>query len=512
MSARPGSAPPHERENLEAVPQSRLHRLLPSSQRGSRQPGASGDSPSRVASAAQRVLSLQRTAGNAAMTQALQRTPASPSAGPDPARSAAAPSTDRPVTAAQVGVAPVVARQPAPGNVVAPLKATVDLGWFEAENNQQLAAAGRVLVAQMRTEMADLDGGGEVWGRADEWVHDITPWLPYLESKAGEPIEASVAQYANRKIREYDEIRVAAHEERIAPLRAAWQAAERQAEEAAEQAESMSATFDDALRTAFRKGDSDTVKEVVNAIKSSLSIGRNLRSLAFDISKELLKLDVPSGTKMRVSVPTDPTRPIRVQIVSVSKYTDKLTKLNRGLSVVSLAMTIADRSKRATEVEQGMKDLNDVVSGGSDVGSLVGLPPHVGLYMTLYLKPMLKVIMGQISRLADSLSDINRTAVKVTGDLMYPGAEPGGQPMFDFMRAVMHAGSPADLPRITGKVEEYLYDHRDKFGVGAESSVPTEGWWVFEDLDSGAARSWVFSHRGRVWAMLYGSMPVPPQK
>jgi hypothetical protein len=414
--------------------------------------------------------------------------------------------------ARESGSTPVVARQAAPEKTVARGKVTVDLGWFEAENNQQLAAAGRLMVGELRTEMADLAGGSRAWDRADDWVHDITPWLPYLESKASEPIEVSVAQYATRKVREYGEIRAAVKEERIASLRAAWRAAERAAGQAAEQAEAMPAKFDDALRASFRKGDSSAVKEVVGAIKSALSIGRNLHTLAFDISTELLRLDVPAGTQMRVSYPADPTRPIKVQIVSVSKYTDMLKKLNQGLAVVSLALTIADRSKRTTQVEQGIKDLNDVVSGGSDIGTLVGLPPHVSLYMTMYIKPMLKVIMGQISRLTERLSDINRTAVEVTGDLMYPGAEPGGQPMFDFMRAVMHAGSAADVPQITGDVEEYFYDHRDKFGAGAEASLPTEGWWLWENLDSGAARSWVFRHRQRIWAMLYGSMPAPPKK
>jgi hypothetical protein len=270
--------------------------------------------------------------------------------------------------------------------------------------------------------------------------------------------------------------------------------------------------YDDALRIAFRKGSSSTVKDAVSTIKSGISIGRNLRSLAFDISKELLKLSPPSGTKMWIQRPWNLNKPIKVQIISVGKYTDMLTTLNRGLNVISIALTIADRSKRATQVEQGMKDLNDVVNIGTDAASLVGLPPHVSLYATMYIKPMLKAITAQLGRLVMDLSDINRTAVAVTGDLMYPGAEPGGQAMFDFMVDVMHAERVDQLPSMPDSVEEYFYDQRDKLEEGAEASVPTSGWWLWEDLDTGRARDWVFKHRKRVWAMFYGSMGVPERK
>jgi hypothetical protein len=158
-----------------------------------------------------------------------------------------------------------------------------------------------------------------------------------------------------------------------------------------------------------------------------------------------------------------------------------------------------------------MKDLNDVVNVSTDLASLpsVGLPPHMSLYTTLWIKPALKVITKQISMLVEQLSDINRVSVAATGDLMYPGAEPGGQAMFDLMVAVMHASDVAGVPKIEGNVEEYLFKHREKLEAGAEEPVPTSGWWLWEDLNSEEARTWLFDHRQRVWAMFYGSMKVP---
>jgi hypothetical protein len=405
----------------------------------------------------------------------------------------------------------VLARQPAPST--APAKVTVDVGWFDAETNLQLAAVGRLAVGELERDMEDLDGASKAWGQADEWVQTVKEWLPYVDAKASEPIEKTIASQARRLLKEYGDIRQAIREEKLVPLREAYRRAERATEAAADAAEALQPKLDDALRAAFRKGSSSTLKEAVSTVKGAISIGRNLRTLAVDISKEFLRLTPPSGTQMYIRQPWDLNRPIRVEIVAVSKYTDMLTTLGRGLSVISIALTIADRSKRATEIEQGMKDLNDVVGVSTDVGSVVGgLAPHMSLMTTLYIKPMLKVITAQIGRLVEDLSEVNRTSVAATGDLMYPGAEPGGQEMFDFMVAVMRADAVDQVPKIGGKVEEYFYDQRDKLEAGAEEEVPTSGWWLWEDLDTGHARTWVFEHRKRVWAMFYGSMSVPARK
>jgi hypothetical protein len=138
---------------------------------------------------------------------------------------------------------------------------------------------------------------------------------------------------------------------------------------------------------------------------------------------------------------------VKVTVVNVSKYTDMLTKLGRGLTALNIALTVADRSKRATDAEQGMKDLNDVVGISTDLASLpVSLPPHMSPYTTLWIKPALKVISKEMGVLVEGLSEQNRTAVAATGDLMYPGAEPGGQRMFDLMVTVMHAHDVAGVP------------------------------------------------------------------
>lgn len=396
-------------------------------------------------------------------------------------------------------------------------KVNLDLGWLDLggggiQRNDQLAAVARLSIASLESDLADVDSD-EVRTAARKWIETVRGSLPYFDRHGPEPIDESLVPLVNHQIDELVAIRQDIQRDKDRQLTDALRAELRAAERAADEVEAMQPALDDAMRAAFRQGGSSAVKDAVSTVKSALSIGRNIRSLAAGITSDihLLNLPVPSGTRMAIDTWSSGIGRVKVTIVNVNKYTDMLANLGRGLSAINIALTIADRSKRATEVEQGMKDLNDVVNVSTDLASLptVGLPPHMSLMTTLYIKPALKVITKQIGVLVGHLSDINRTSVAVTGDLMYPNAEPGGQAMFDFMIAVMHAGDVAGVPAISGAVKSYLYDHRDKLAAGAEEEVPTEGWWFWEDLDSARAKSWIFIHRRQVCAMFYGSMEVP---
>lgn len=429
---------------------------------------------------ARQVVALQRTAGNSAVNDVLQRD------GTPPSKSRA--------------------------------RVNLDLGWLDLsgggiQTNEQLAAVARLAIASLEGDLADVESD-QVKTDAKEWIGTVRGSLPYFDRHGPEPIDESIVPLVNHQIDRLAVIRRDVQRDKNAQLADALQAELRAAEKAAEEVEAMQPRLDDAMRAAFRKGDSTAVKDAVSTVKSALSIGRNIRSLAAGITTDLLGLPVPSGTKVMVDTWSSQIGRIKVTIVNVNKYTDMLGNLGRGLAAINIALTIADRSKQATEVEQGMKDLNDVVNVSTDLASLpaVGLPPHMSLMTTLYIKPALKVIAKQIGVLVGHLSDINRVSVAVTGDLMYPGAEPGGQAMFDFMLAVMHATDASGVPTISGVVESFLYDHRDKLAAGVEEEVPTSGWWLWEDLDSSRAKSWVFRHRARVWAMFYGSMEVPNRR
>ncbi|GAA4759453.1 DUF4157 domain-containing protein [Actinomycetospora chibensis] len=396
-------------------------------------------------------------------------------------------------------------------------KLTFELNVFGIEGtpqtNANLVAFARFVAGTLESDLDDVESV-ELRARARNWLDTTAKALPYFEQHAAEPIDDAMVPLINHQAEQLVAIREAIREEQVERLRAALVAEQRAAEKAAAAAEALQPRLDDALRVAYRMGDSSAVKTAVSTVKTGLSAARNLNTLARDITTDIFKLPLPKGTTMSIDRWSSQIGRVKVTIVNVGKYTDMLTKLNRGLAVINIALTIADRRKRATDVEQGMKDLEDVVGIATDLATLspVSLPPHMSLMSTLWIKPALKVISKQIGVLVEQLGEVNRISVEVTGNLMYPGAEPGGQEMFDVMVAVMRASTASEVPPIRDRVAEYLYDHRDKLEAGAEEAVPTSGWWFWEALDSDRSRAWLFTHRRRIWAMFYGSMAVPERR
>jgi hypothetical protein len=392
------------------------------------------------------------------------------------------------------------------------------IGWLTTdgspvETNEQLAALARLAIASLQDGLGDIESAS-VKTQATEWVATVKGALPYFDRHAGEKIDPSIVGLVNQQYDELVQVREAVRQDKLVQIKDALWREHDAAVKAAEDAETLEPAMDDTLRTAYRKGSSSTVKDAVSTVKGAISIGRNIRSLAADITAEISGLPFARGPQMYVDHWTSQIGRVKVTIVNVGKYTEALGKLGRGLSAFNLALTIVDRSQKATQAEQGMKDLSDAVSISTDLVSATSLsaPPHFSLYSTLYLKPALKIIGKQIGLLVENLSDLNRVSVEMTGDLMYPNAEPGGQEMFDLMKEVMHAEDESGFPVLSDGVQKYLFNNRDKLAVGAESDVPTEGslWW--KHLDGAAGRHWLFANRKRVWAMFYGSMKVPDKK
>lgn len=402
----------------------------------------------------------------------------------------------------------VIQRQPTPQQAKPEIKLRSLLD-FPLETNGQVAAFARVAIASVQHDLGDVESAA-VKTRAAEWITTVKGAIPYYDRHADEKVDPSHIPLINYQYDELLQVRAAMQQDTLIRIKEALWREHEAAVKTAEEAETLQPALDDALRAAYRKGSSSTVKEVVSTVKGALSVGSNLRTLAANIITDIMGLPIASGTKVFVDHWTSQIGTPKITIINVGKYTEKLRKLGRGLSALNIALTIADRSKKATEAEQGMKDLSDAVSIGTDLISVSPLsaPPHFSLYSTLYLKPALKVIAKQIGMLVENLSDVNRVAVEATGDLMYPNAEPGGQEMFDLMVQVMHAEDESGFPVLTSGVQKYLFDHREKLSTGAESDVPTEGRFS-KHLDAPAGRRWLFANRWRVWAMFYGSMKVP---
>ena len=308
-------------------------------------------------------------------------------------------------------------------------------------------------------------------------------------------------------------LRVAVHDDKLSQVKDELKHEREAATKAAKKAKALLPRMDDALRAAFRQGSHNTLREVASTVGSVISTGSDLHSLATAIADEIYRLPIAKDPKHWMYKPNSP------QIKrTIGKCTEALGKINRGLSTLEVVLTVLDRRKRATEAEQGMKELSDAVTIITGLPSVLGfsLMPHFSIYTNFYLKPALETISKQIGVLVGIRSSQNRDFVQVTGNLLSGIVEPGGQEMFDLMVQVMHAKNDSRVPELPSGVKEYLFQHREKLSAGLSPSataVPTEGRWMFQKYSDGPqGRIWLFTYRRDIWAMLYGSMPVPTPK
>lgn len=353
----------------------------------------------------------------------------------------------------------------------------------------QLAAAARFGIGQIQADLRDAPAGDPVHERARDLIGGLRAWLPYLQRMGDAPLSAAAAAQARLHLDEATAVRQAIADARQAVVRREMRRVEDAARAAAQRAEQLRPRLDNALRAAFRSGDTGIIRRTADVVGNVVDIGLGLHDLARQTAEAAARLR-------------------QVELAPVGRYVAALNRLNSGLAALNLAFSLTDESA-TTELEEGTRQLTVAAGAFSSLGTLAGLPAHMGLYANLYLVPLTNAIMAGISRLTDALHEENKTWVEVFGRPLRFSVEPGGEAMWDYMVALMRASDESDAPRIPSAVARYLVEHRARFEAGAGEEVPTTGWWFWRSLHTRRASDWLFGHRARVWALLYGSMRVP---
>jgi hypothetical protein len=367
--------------------------------------------------------------------------------------------------------------------------ATVTFGPFVLTTHAQLAAASHLAVTQLRLDLEDLGAYAPARTRAEEWITTLEWWQPYLVQQGDQPLTPAAAATARKYLDEVTEIRREIAAARKAALLRELRYAAAEARASAAAAEKLQPALADWLRAAYRSGKESRIRETADLIGTVTDLGMGMHLLSRRIAEGLAE---SAG----------------VQLVRVSELAEALGKLNEGLAAVNLALIVFDSERKATELEEGMREIGGATGAFTALSTLLDLAPHIGLYANLYLVPMTKAIWAQLSHLVEQLHDANKEWVEVSGELMYPGVEPGPQEMSPFMVAVMRAAAVEDVPPIPQPVKKYFVEHREAIEAGAKGEVPTTGWFL-RRLDMREAAEWIFHHRRELWAMFYGSTTVP---
>ena len=174
---------------------------------------------------------------------------------------------------------------------------------------------------------------------------------------------------------------------------------------------------------------------------------------------------------------------------------------------------------------EGLAALNNVVSLGGAANSFFVNP---GYLVTAYVGPMLGAIVSMMGKLQTQLIERNDEAAEFLGTPLYIGAEPGGEPMWNYMVTAMRASSSSEIPKPSGSIFEYFDDFREQFDEAGEAkyegelesyktdgrdefpteagAMPTESsYLVFTDVNAKKFPGWLFKNRQMVWTLLYGA-------
>jgi hypothetical protein len=356
-------------------------------------------------------------------------------------------------------------------------------------NYAQLAAAAQFTIGQITADLRDVPTGHSVHQRATEFVDGLGGWLPIIREQGEAPLTQAAANQAQLHVEEAVAIREAIAQVRRSAAQRAMDRVAARARTAAESAAQLQPHMRDCMRAAYRSGDTSVIGNTASTLGGVVDIGLGLRQLARDAAQTVASLQ-------------------QTQLPAVSQYVTALERLNRGLAAFNLAFTMR-QTEATTQVEEAMRRMNVAVGAFGSLATLASLPPHIGLYVNLYLAPMTQAIMTGLSRLATSLQEQNDIWVGVFGEPLRYDVEPGGQPMWQFMTSVMRARSVADTPAISDEVGAYLLEHRAALEAGVREEVPTEGWWFWRSLNTERARRWIFDNRDNIWAMFYGSRRAP---
>ncbi len=203
-----------------------------------------------------------------------------------------------------------------------------------------------------------------------------------------------------------------------------------------------------------------------------------------------------------------------------------VTRVNQVLTAVRAVSTLTGVDNQA--VGEAQNSINRFEQGLAVIDiamSFADAIPLIGTLWSRYYYPvaqacirMLRVIARADDRTVRDLTQLDWDEARARGaaPTIPRGAGsffPGGQPLLDFMFAVMIDGGPV----VTPTVEQFFLQHIELFNAGRserEQMEQTGPHWYnpaswLEDNHIPNLLQWIQNHRAHVWAMLYGNMPVP---
>ncbi|RYF13702.1 MAG: hypothetical protein EOO30_20495 [Comamonadaceae bacterium] len=266
-------------------------------------------------------------------------------------------------------------------------------------------------------------------------------------------------------------------------------------------------------RSAFRAAQPGKLKEIASTFATLLDSAMAAKSW---IAEAATRLDdiVYLGTTLRAQKALHDWKQPWHELMrkATNARITKLMNVAQGLNKVMAAWQLVDGALALvtggrTAADRSLAGISFSATLASAGGTLLGASAFFSLYNNLYIGPMVKRIVGQITVLQDRLSTgINHPIIQLGMlDSVDWRLEPGGRAMFEFMHPVMRASDASRVPAISAAVARYFASHKKAFDAGTPRRNQVE--LDYDDFQD--KRQWVFAFRDDLWGMLYGDMPVP---
>lgn len=193
--------------------------------------------------------------------------------------------------------------------------------------------------------------------------------------------------------------------------------------------------------------------------------------------------------------------------------------LGKVKSVVDLLAGWKSVPALAASSQEALAKIENIWAAGGTAAGFTAAGPY--MFMYAHIGPLLSGIAKQWDKVVSLLRKQNRMWWElrdVVGDeLPYVTEEPGGRPVFNYMKGMFKASSPpSGTP--SDSVVEFFDDRRKMFSRTAKEVMDTRGpktQSVFAgfgtEIKPSRLNSWVFYNRDMVWKLIYGRDMKPPK-
>ncbi len=431
---------------------------------------------------------LQKAAGNGAVGALLARmdsdrpVPTLPRHGNGAWPAAALPAVQRQVGAAAQATSGV----------------SLTMGPMTVSTFDGLLSAAHFMNDQLTTAAADVPVGETQRTAADDLVKQEQAWEPFLQGKGTDPLDQPAVDQATLWYQAYVQALKDLETYKKAKARADLQTSADDADQARQAIDGIPDQMADYQRGAFLNKNDDILEKITKVLGMSLQASTAL----IEIHEKCMEM---------VGWLVDETTHVDELVEKFGPFAEIGHKVVAAYEGLSAALTLLRGGEGATEVEQETSKASAGLGLAGAAGSLTGFASAYMLYFGALLtvgQAALKVV-GVIIR---ENAHLYNTLALATGnpDEVDWSAEPGGREAYDFMVAVMHAGSSVDIPSpIPGEVDKLIIESEDEFEKGTGQEVPTKGWWFWKKTDPNKIKYWLIRNRQSVWNMLYGSVTPP---